>query len=555
IERLACAIRDAGLAAGDRVALISVDRVDWIVADFATLFAGCVIVPLFPTQALDHVHFILENSAAKLVFVDTAEAAQRLRSTPGNLAHLVVFDGEAEGCESLASFEARGAQLLSAHPEWPSAFETEVRPDDLAVLMYTSGTTGLPKGVRLSHDNVGFTAKSSFAFAFEEIERDAPVLSVLPFSHIYEHSIMYGYLLSGMRHYIVHSVDELLTDLRDVRPTAMTVVPRIFERMLAGIAFKAQAAGGFRARVVPWALATGRAYMTVKTRGGRPGPLLALRYALARVLVLKKIRPLLGLDRLGFFVSGSAPLHFDTAMTFLGFGVPIIEGYGPTECSPVITVNRLKSNRYGTVGKPIPGVQIKLAPDGEILARGRNVMQGYYRDDASTAAVMDDGWYKTGDIGEIESDGYLRITDRKKELFKTSGGKFVAPARVESAIKRSPYVNQVMLVGDGRAHPAALVAPNWELLKPKLDLPANASPADLASRADVLAFLTADVHKQTADLATFEQVRRIAVLPNELTIEAGELSPTLKVKRRVVESRYAAEIERVYAEPIHGAHA
>ncbi|MGZ3542045.1 MAG: AMP-dependent synthetase/ligase [Vulcanimicrobiaceae bacterium] len=556
VENLACAIRDAGLTSGDRVALISVNRIDWVVVNFATLFAGCVVVPIYPTQALDQVQFILRDSDAKLVFVDTPAAADRLQKLTA-VPKTVVFDGD--GADSLAAFEARGVEVHAARNDWPQAFEAQLAPDDLAILIYTSGTTGEPKGVMLSHHNLGFTAKSSFGYAFETVEKDTAVLSVLPFSHIYEHCIIYGYMIAGVRHYIAHSVEELLADLRDVRPYAMTVVPRIFERVLAGITAKALRAGGAQARLVPWALAVGRDYMSARTRKQAPGLRLTVAYKLAHVLVLRKLRPLLGLDHLAYFVSGSAPLHFDTAMTFLGFGVVILEGYGPTECSPVITVNRIETNRYGTVGKPIPGVQIKIAPDGEILAKGANVMQGYFHHPVDTAAVMEDGWYKTGDVGEIDADGYLRITDRKKELFKTSGGKFVSPARVESAIKRSIYINQVMLVGDDRPHPAALVSPDWSLVRTEFGIPPEVPSATLALREDVIAFLTNQVREQTADLASYEQVRRVVVLPQDLTVEAGELSPTLKVKRRVVEQRYAAEIARAYAVDLHaqpqGAHA
>jgi long-chain acyl-CoA synthetase len=545
VLNLAAAIRDAGLSQGDRVALIAADCVDWIVSDFAILFAGCVVVPVFPTQASDQVAYILTNSEAKLIFTDTPPAAARLRELPLALPRLVVFEGGQAG-ESLAEFEARGAQVRAQHSD-PQDVESSIAPEDLAVLIYTSGTTGEPKGVMLSHYNLVFTAQSSFSHAFDVVRPGSDVLSVLPFSHIYEHEIIYGYLLAHVHHHISHNVDQLLEDLCHVRPVVMTAVPRIFERMLAGITAKAKSHGGLQAKLVPWALEIGRAYMTAKTRGNNLGASLSAKYAIANALVLKKIRPRLGLDRLQFFVSGSAPLHIDTAMTLLGMGIPIVEGYGPTECSPVITVNRFNANHYGTVGIPIPGVQIKLAEDGEILARGPNVMMGYYKNPQATAEVMVDGWYKTGDIGAIDADGYLRITDRKKELFKTSGGKFVAPSRVEAAIKRSVYVNQVMLVGDGRPHPAALVSPNWDLLRTELAIPAQTPVEDLVSRKDVVDFLTREVRRNTEDLATYEQIRKIVVLPRELTVEGGELSPTLKVKRRVVEARYAREIERLYA--------
>jgi long-chain acyl-CoA synthetase len=435
--------------------------------------------------------------------------------------------------------------VRSQHGDWPQTFEAAIEPDDLAVLIYTSGTTGEPKGVMLSHYNIGFNAQSTFSRALDILSPGSDVLSVLPFSHIYEHCFLYGYMLMKLRHYISHSVDHLLEDLRDVRPVFMTAVPRIFERMIAGITAKAKVHGGLQAKLVPWALEIGRRYMTAKTLNRPAGIGLVLRYRVAHALVLRKIRPALGLDRLHFLSSGSAPLHFDVAMTMLGAGIKILEGYGPTECSPVISVNSADDNHYGTVGKPIPGVEVRIAQDGEILARGPNVMMGYYKNPQATAEAISDGWYHTGDIGIIDEHGFLHITDRKKELFKTSGGKFVAPSRVEAAIKRSVYINQVMLVGDGRPHPAALVSPNWDLVRAELNIPPGPAE-DLAMRPDVVAFLTDEVHRNTHDLAKFEQVRKIVVLPRELTVEGGELSPTLKVKRRVVEARYAAEIAHLY---------
>jgi long-chain acyl-CoA synthetase len=545
VANIACAIRDAGLSHGDRIALIAADCVNWIVSDFAALFAGCVVVPIFPTQAADQVTFILQNSEAKLIFADTLHAAERLRRLPVKLPRLVVFESSAE--DSLASFEAHGAQVRSQHPDQPQSFEAEIDPDEMAVLIYTSGTTGEPKGVMLSHYNIGFNAQSTFSRALDVLPPGSDVLSVLPFSHIYEHCFLYGYMLMRLRHHISHNVEELLEDLRDVRPLFMTAVPRIFERMLAGITTKAKVHGGLQAKLVPWALEIGRQYATAKTLHRPVGARLAVQYRIAHALVLRKLRPALGLDRIKFLSSGSAPLHFDTAMTMLGADIAILEGYGPTECSPVITVNASDDNHYGTVGKPIPGVEIKLGGDGEILARGPNVMMGYYKNPQATAEAITDGWYHTGDIGMIDDQGCLRITDRKKELFKTSGGKFVAPSRVEAAIKRSVYINQVMLVGDGRAHPAALVSPNWDLVCAELNL-SPAHEEELARNPDVVAFLAKEVRHHTDDLAKFEQVRKIVVLPRELSVENGELSPTLKVKRRVVEAKYAHEIERLYSD-------
>ena len=543
VERLACALRERGLQSGDRVALIAENSVNWVVADFAILFAGCVVVPVFPTQASDQVRFILDDSDAKLVFTD---AAQALRLRMLTTAPVVVFQSAGE--DSLSELEARGANVRATHANWPGEFERVLQPDDLAVLIYTSGTTGEPKGVMLSHYNIAFNAQSSFSRAFDVLPPGSDVLSILPFSHIYEHMILYGYMLRQMHHYITYKVEELLQNLQDVRPVTMTAVPRLFDRVIAGIVGRAKMNGGLQAKLVPWALRTGRDFMSAKTRGTNPGLFLSLNYRIAHALVLKKIRPRLGLDRLKFFVSGSAPLHVDTAMTLLGCDIPIVEGYGPTECSPVLTVNTLGRNRYGTVGTPIPGVEIAIAPDGEILARGPGVMLGYYKNEAATAAALRDGWYHTGDVGELDNDGFLRVTDRKNELFKTSGGKFIAPSRLEAAIRRSIYVSQAFIVGEGHAHPAALISPNWELVRLELGIGKDIPAGVLSERPDVVEFVTSEVQKQTADLAGFEQVRRVALLPRDLTIEDGELSPSLKIKRRVVEQRYAIPIGRLYAE-------
>ena len=545
VENVACAIRDAGLGAGDKVALVAHDCVDWIVCAFATFSAGCVVVPIYPTQALDHTAYILEHSESKLVFVDSAATLEHLRQSGAALRNVVAFDGS--GDPGLAAFEARGASVRAQNPELPQTYEAALHPDDLAVLIYTSGTTGNPKGVMLSHDNVAFDAQAALADGLDGVEAGSDVLSVLPFSHIFEHTMIYIYLLAAARYFICHDPADLLADLREVRPLTMTSVPRIFDRVLSGVRGNAMKAGGLQARLVPWALAVGREYMRSKVFGSGPTTLLALQYPIAKKLVLEKVRHALGLDRVRFFTSGSAALHVDVAMTFLGLGIPILQGYGLTETSPVTTSSRLEANEYGAVGRPIAGVDVRIAQDGEILTRGRQVMQGYYHDPEATAAVIDaDGWLHTGDIGEIDGNGYLRITDRKREVFKTDTGKWVSPSRIEAAIKRSVYVAQAMVVGNGRPYPAALVIPNWDLVRVELSIPKEVPPSDLIERQDVWELLAHEVRRKTEDLATYEQIRRIALLPNEFSVESGELSPAMKIKRRVVEERYAREIERAY---------
>jgi long-chain acyl-CoA synthetase len=546
VENLACAIRDAGLNEGDRIALVSHNCVDWVACDFATLFAGCVVVPIYPTQALDHTAHILEHSGARLIFTDNETTAQHLREAGAVATRIVLFDSA--GDDGLKQFEARGAQVRAKRPDIVSTYAGNVKPDELAVLIYTSGTTGPPKGVMLSHDNLGFDAQVALDCGFEGLQAGVDVISVLPYSHIYEHTLIYIYLLAKVRYFICHDPVDLLNDLRDVRPVGMTSVPRIFDRVLAGVKTQALGHGGLQAKLVPWALAVGRRYMRATVLEGRSPPWLGLQYAIARALVLRKIRARLGLDRVRFLTSGSAPLHTDIAMTFLAMGIPIMQGYGLTETSPVISVSRLSANRYGAVGRPITGVDVKIAPDGEVLTRGRNVMQGYYRDVEATAATLQEGWLHTGDIGEID-DGYLRITDRKNEIFKTSTGKWVAPARVESSIKRSAIVAQAMVTGRGMPYPIALICPNWALLRLSMPgLPAEATPAELARRADVRDFVAHEVYKQTHGLASYEQVRHVIIVPDEFSQENGELSPSMKIKRRVVESRYGAVITRAYAE-------
>ena len=544
---IAYALDRAGVGRGDRVVLIANNSIDWLAADFGIHFAGCVAVPIFATLALDQIEFIFADSEAKLAFVETPEEALRLRAACPSAPRIVHFGGS--GPDSLAEFEAAGAEAAATAPERLASLTAGVRPDDLAVLIYTSGTTGEPKGVMLLHANLVSNAHASSSYTLRGhigTEGD-PVLSVLPFAHIYEHNNVLSYLLFEAEIY-VSAPDYFLEDIKSVRPKMIAFVPRMFERILAGIASKAAAAGGVRARLVPWALSVGREYASAALEH-KPAGTLSLQYAIAQRLVLSKIKPAAGLDRIVLLTSGSAPLHRDIALTFAGMGLPILEGYGLTETSPVLSVNRLDAIRYGSVGKPIPGVEIAIAEDGEILARGPNVMKGYYNR-PSEQPFTPDGWFKTGDVGELDRDGYLYITDRKKELIKTSAGKYVAPGRVESALKRSVYIGQCFVIGDGRPYPVALVCPNYELVRRELGIGPDVTSQALSARSDVTRLIEREVAEKTADLASFERIRRVALLARDLTIEDGELSPTMKVKRRVVERRYRSLIESAYAAPV-----
>lgn len=538
---VAHALRARGISRGDRVAILAENCVDWLLADFGILFAGGVVVPMYATTAADQLAFILADSEAKLVFAGGEAAAARLRAAVPNAPPIVVFDGA--GDDGFDAF-VRNAPVPADDAAALTSYRDDIDIDDLAVLIYTSGTTGQPKGVMLSHRNLVSDVTSAFDSTTAGMQLGQTGLSVLPFAHIYEHTDALGYLYNGIVHYVT-TPDRLLDDLRAVRPHYVAVVPRIFERLIAGIIGNARAAGGARKWLVPWAISVGTAYERA-TRDAGASPWLRAQHALASKLVLSKIPATLGLDRLVYFVSGSAPLHRDTALTLAAMGFTVLEGYGLTETSPVVTVNRPADNALGTVGPAIRGVEVKIADDGEVLVKGPNVMLGYYHLPAADQPFTADGWFQTGDIGAINAHGHLMITDRKKELFKTSGGKWIAPARVETAIRRSIYVGQVLVYGNNRPHPAALVAPNWELVRAKLQLPDDMPTQTMASDPRVRELMLREVRNETADLARFENVERVAILPRDLTVEDGELSPTLKIKRRVVEQRYTELMARTY---------
>lgn len=542
---VAHALRARGVARGDRVAILADNSVNWLVADFGILYAGAVVVPMFATTADDQLAFILGDSDAKLVFAGDARAAEHVRDAVPNAPPVIALAGDGDG--SFAQFVREG-EARADDDALLRSYRDGIGLDDLAVLIYTSGTTGQPKGVMLSHRNIVSDVTSAFAPEASGQAEGEIGLSVLPFAHIYEHTNALGFLSNRLTHYVT-TPDRLLADMRAIRPNYVAFVPRIFERVIAGIIGSARASGGLKAKLVPWALEVGTAYERAVRDGGL-GPWLRARHALAKRLVLSKIPATLGIDRLKYFVSGSAPLHRDTALTIAAMGVPVLEGYGLTETSPVVTVNRPGDNELGTVGLPVKNVELKIAADGEVLVKGPNVMLGYYKLPKEEQPFDADGWFQTGDIGTIDARGHLVITDRKKELFKSSGGKWISPSRIETAVKRSIYVGQVMAFGDNRPHPAVLLAPNWDLVRAKLELPAAATTAELAGDARVRALMIREAADYTADLAMYEQVHRVAVLPRDLTVEDGELSPTLKIKRRVVEQRYAPLIEAAYAEDL-----
>jgi len=553
VEGVCLGLAGLGIERGDRVALLSENRPEWAYADMATLCAGAVDVPIYPTLTPAQILYVLKDSEAKAAFVSTPAQAQKVlavRDQCPALRHVVGMEEGASfpaGVVTLEEIRARGRQELAARPSAVKDASREVRPDDLATIIYTSGTTGDPKGVMLTHSNIVFNVKAS-TDAFDGLDQTDVALSFLPLCHIFERMAEYLMLHHGVTIAYAEGVDQVVANMAEVRPTLMCSVPRFYEKVHARVQEKVAGDPPLRQRIFRWALKVGGEFFQCRVRGTRPGPLLRAKHLLADRLVFQKIRARVG-GRIRVFVSGGAPLPKEVAEFFGAAGLIILEGYGLSETSPVIAVNLPDAVRPGTVGRPIPGVEVKIAADGEILTRGPHVMKGYFRKPEATAAAIDtEGYFHTGDIGHLDADGFLVITDRKKDLIVTSGGKKVAPQPIENRLKTNPFVAEVVIVGNRRNFPAALVVPNFETLEAwarQKGLPVT-SRDELAARPEVVAHYEKLIQELTPDLAQFEKIKKIALLPNEFTLEAGELTPTLKVRRRVVEEKYKDVIDRLY---------
>jgi long-chain acyl-CoA synthetase len=556
VRAVALGLSALGIRKDDRVALLSENRPDWSVVDLAILSLGAINVPVYPTQAPEQVRFILEDSGARLLFVSGRKVYRHAR--PGvepveGLERVVFFDTDAaEACEgalTLFEVEQRGAELDRAAPEVFDRALASVGAQDLATIIYTSGTTGEPKGVMLTH--ASFTSNVLSVTSALPIHSTDVALSVLPLSHIFERTVFYVFCWNGVAVHYAPSFDVVGEYLREVRPTIMTAVPRLFEAVFHKIVKQGTSDGGWKSKLFKWALRVGQRHAELVDKGEQVPPLLEIQQEAASRLVFSKWRAGVG-GRLRFFVSGGAPLSPALSYAFLGAGIEILQGYGMTETC-IVSANRPEDNRVGSVGLPFPGVEVKTDAEGEILVRGPNLMKGYYKHDAETAAVFNaDGWFKTGDVGHTDERGHLFITDRKKELFKLSNGKYVAPQLVESLIKESQYVSQVVVVGAGRKAPAALIVPDWEALKaalPGAQDDGRKARAALSRSPEAVKIVQRDVAELTATLHDYERVRRVALLAEEFSIDGGELTPTLKVKRRVIDQKYGGLINELYDGP------
>ncbi|MBI2407699.1 MAG: long-chain fatty acid--CoA ligase [Gemmatimonadetes bacterium] len=555
VRQLSFGLLELGFRPGDRLALISENRPEWALTDWACLAARLADVPLYPSLPAEQLVHPLNDSGAVAVFVSGETHGAKIaaiRAQCPALQHVITFSASlCTGADlTLAEVEARGAAVDT--PERAAKWKRDalaVGPNELATLIYTSGTTGLPKGVMLSHDNIYSNVQASMQVLPLHIGEEV-ALSFLPLCHIFERMGDYLYWAMGAAIHYVDSFDTVPIALQEARPTFAMSVPRLYEKMYARAFENALASGAVKKRIFFWARAVGERWADAVLAGNRPHGPLAWQYALARKLVFSKITARTG-GRIRFFVSGGAPLSPDINKFFFAAGLTILEGYGLTETSPVIGVNSPTAFRIGTIGKPINGVEVMIASDGEVLTRGPHVMQGYWnRADATAEAIDSEGWFHTGDIGVLE-DGFLRITDRKKDIIVTAGGKNIAPQNIENGFKTNKYVSQAVMIGDKRKYPIVLIVPEFAALERWAAL----HNVLWSERTQLLQMPTIQkkMEKEIAEecermkLASFETPKKVGLLVNDFTVDRGELTPTLKVKRRVIDKTYAALIDSLYA--------
>jgi long-chain acyl-CoA synthetase len=530
-----------GVQARDKVAIVSLSRPEWVLADFGIQQTGATTVPMYPTITVDDYRHILRDAGVKVAIASTEEIVGKLREAGGPTLKIISFE-EASGT-------MRFADLLADGKANPNAAEltkrkAAVHPDDLLTLIYTSGTTGTPKGVMLTHDNLVSNYKScESAIPLDNGDR---ALSFLPLAHIFERMVTFLYLMRGVSIYYAESIEAIGTNLKEVQPQVFTTVPRLLEKIYDRIEAKGAELTGFKRTLFDWSMALGNRFDNQHT----PGAWYDFQLSIARKLVFSKWQEALG-GKIKIVVTGGGALQPRLARLFSAAGVRVMEGYGLTETSPVISVNRFDAanNVIGTTGPVVEDIEVKIAADGEILTRSRSVMKGYYNLPEQTAEAIDsDGWFHTGDIGEFVDGKFLKITDRKKEMFKTSQGKYVAPQRIENSLKEHPLIEQVMVVGDGRKYAAALVVPSFENLK---DWCAKngisfKSNEQVVKEPKLLAEVERAVERYNATAATWEQIKKTVLLPRLWSIESGELTPSMKVKRKVVTKNFEREIESLF---------
>jgi long-chain acyl-CoA synthetase len=549
VRALARVLDTMGVRPGDRVALMADNGPHWAAVDFAIVALGAVTVPVYSTLLPEGAAYVVHDCGARVVFVQGADRLRGLLSLRGELPtveRFVAIGVDAPGPDA-ADYEKTIAEAGDPGDELFESWLRRARPDDLATLIYTSGTTGDPKGVMLTHRNL--CSNVTTCSGILPMKRDWVALSFLPLAHSFERTIDYIFFLAGVSIAYAESVQAVAQNLVEVKPFVFGSVPRVYEKVRAKVLNGVEQAGGLKKRLFEWAFAAGMRALPKRLRAENPG----LAVWLADRIVFSKIRARLG-GRFAYAVSGGAPLGKEIAEFFWAAGIPLLEGYGLTETSPVLAVNTPQAVRLGTVGQPIPGVEIKIAPDGEILARGPNIFIGYFGKPEATADAFDaEGWFRTGDVGFLDEDGFLTITDRKKEIIVNAYGKNIAPAPIEGDLKSGRWISQAVVIGDRRPFLVALLAPNFDALLPWLAAHGIGSAPE-AWRDDprVRQLFQREIERVNEHRERYEQIRTFALLPRELTLEAGEITPTLKVKRRIVNTAYREVLDRLYAGPGEG---
>lgn len=547
VRAFAEALTGWGIQKGDRVVILSENRWEWVAADFAALAIGAVDVPIYPTLTAEQIGVLLADSGARVAVVSSRQQYEKVAAVRGQTAleRIVLMDDEGVADAVLMSSLVKDAD--SRGPERDAAFDRaayDVAPEDLATLIYTSGTTGEPKGVMLTHGNIA--SNINYSLVGFDISQSDSCISFLPLSHITARHLDYAIYTRQATVAYCPSFEKLLVALKEVQPTVLVCVPRVFEKVRQE-AERQASLSGIKKRVFAWAVKTGQKHRDEILRGGTPT---ALGWKLANKLVYSKIQHGFG-GRGRCYISGGAPLGMDTASWFAGVGIRILEGYGLTETSPVLALNTTANYRIGSVGKPLLNVECRIAEDGELLVRGPNVFPGYWNNPAETAEAFDeDHWFRTGDVGRIDEDGFLYITDRKKELLKTSGGKLVAPQPIENKLKANLFVGQAAVVGDKHKFLSALISPNFVALEEWAKQQGISAPTrrELVADAKVVAQYQAIIDEVNGTLAHFETIKRFSVVPEEWAIASDELTPSLKLKRRVINQQYSNEIATFYAD-------
>ena len=553
IKDFCLGLAELGLQKGDRVALLSENRPEWAITDLAILAGGGVTVPMFSTLTSAQVEYIVRDSGAKILCVSSERQLQKIKdwdeNVPTNLQHIVIFD-ELQN-DSVRPFDQvceLGRGVENGDQVYQQASEA-VTPDDLASIIYTSGTTGDPKGAMLTHSN--FMSNIQAATGIVTLTPDDVFLSFLPLSHVFER--MGGHYLplsSGATIAYAESPFTIRQNMQEVRPTVMMSVPRVYEAMHERILNSVKEGSPTKQKIFHWSVGVGSKVSQAIQQKKKPSAGLSLKASIANKLVFEKLKAVTG-GRLRFFVSGGAPLSKAIAEFFHAAGILILEGYGLTETSPVICVNRPDQWKFGTVGPVIPGIEVKIAEDGEILSRGPHIMQGYFNKPSDTAEAIDaDGWFYTGDIGEIDEEGFLTITDRKKNLLILSNGKNVAPQPIENQLKQSPYISEIMLLGDQRRTITALIVPNYDAIKEfavEQQLEAEDIPALLQTQ-EIQRLIRGEINQYSSDFADFERVRMFTLMEKEFSEESGEMTPTLKLKRPVIMENHKATIDQMYGD-------